>query len=331
MSRRYRRPYRPSVPAVPNAPAETPVKAFDTQRFTPAREGLAPSLTYGVGEPLVQELHPCGTQDPFNTSWDNVADLTGYLGKLTANGQRFYSALSNCNTGRHEWSWGFQTWHSLAMAQTGWKSGASEVGTAHVDVANTFLSEHVEESTRYDVAGAFVDVATFLQGSPECMVDFCEEKRETRSVKILVDAFISCGVNADTAFLRGASIMSAILATQASGIAVTVEMACKMRMSLRGSPDRDGAYRVTLHRPGDTLDTSRLAYYLAHPAFLRNVFIQAACIAAGADGGTGDARTLQREEGPGVVYVPAMLLDNHPWGSPKANKALIEKIFSAAV
>lgn len=302
---------------------------FDTHRFTPSREGLGGKQARSIGDPLDCSDRPYADQDKFNTTWASPEDLIGYLVKHTDNGRRWYSGIHNVNAANHEWAWCFQTTHSLAMARTGWKAGSATVGSAHVDVANTYLAEHTEETHRHDVTGAFVDVAAYLSGEPECMIDFCEEKRETRSVKILVDSFISCGTDGDTAFLRGTAIMAAVLAAQSSGLAVTVEMAAKMNMA-RYNGGQIGTYRLTVHRPGDTLDTSKLAYYLAHPAFLRNVFIQAALLTCGATGGTGDARTLCNEEGPGIVYVPGMLLDHHPWGSAESNKILIEKIFSAA-
>lgn len=268
-------------------------------------------------------------QDPLTTSFPSVEAACDWLASIGV-GTKYHVAMDK--TGRPdygpEWTWNHNTAQAMAMVRNGWPVGAAHVKTSHVDIANTFLSEHEEESTRYDVAGAFVDVATFLEGSPECMVEFCQERRETRAVRIMVDASVSGGVDADLIFKRGIAIMGAVLAVQASGVAVTVDLVLNSDL-YTGDGDVRSTVSVTAHRPGDVLDTSRLACFLAHPAFTRLIMLGgvAYCL-AGADNGRGAGKGKVK---PGEIWIEDLMLDKHPWGSAEANKILIEKIFSAAV
>lgn len=292
---------------------------MDIQNFAPTGE-LA---RIKHGEHVIPETpHPYNGQDPLNVSFPSVAAMCDYM---RANlGDKYHVSLEY---GHFDWAWGCNTNQALRMAEIGWPSGSAYVKTAHVDVANAYMAEHSTEGTVYDVTGSMVDVAAFLSGTPECMIEFANVPRETREVRIIVDGFVSAGVSTEMIFQRGIAVMAAILAVQAQGVAVTLDMATKETIGYDNLRTQRGC--VTLHRPGDAMDTSRLAFFLAHPAFIRLLFGGALYMVAGVNTSLGTRNPDPLK--PGTVRIEGMIFDEHPWGTPEANKALIEKIFSAAI
>lgn len=265
-------------------------------------------------------------QDPFKTRFPSVEAACDWLAGLGIGTK--YKVSMDYDQRDYAWTWDHNTAQAMSLVRTGWQAGAAHVKSTHVSMANTYLAEHEEESTRYDVAGSFVDVATFLSGVPECMVDFCQDKRETRAVRIMVNMSISGGIDGDMVFNRGIAIMGAVLAVQASGVAVTVDLALNCDLFCDDG-DHRSAVCVTAHKPGDVLDTSRLAYFLAHPAFTRLVMLGGVAYAlTGARNGRGGKGAPPVTQG--EVWIEDLFLGQHPWGSPESNAALIEKILSAA-
>lgn len=265
-------------------------------------------------------------QDPLKARFPSVDAACDWLASIGV-GTKYRTEMDH-DTNGYAWTWSHNTAQAMALVKTGWAAGAAHVKSTHVDIANSYLSEHTEESTRYDVAGSFVDVGAFLTGIPECMVDFCEEKRETRAVRIMVDMSVSAAIDADAIFARGIAIMGAVMAVQASGVAVTVDLVLNATLYTDDGKVLSSV-SVTAHKPGDILDTSRLAYFLAHPAFTRLIMLGgvAYCLAGARNGcGAGPGKTQT-----GEVWIPDLMFGTNTWGSAECNKELIAKIFASAV
>ena len=150
------------------------------------------------------------------------------------------------------------------LAEVGWEEKAGELD----NYMNT-ISQLVEGgwSTHWDVAGECVDVGAFLEGEPECMLNFNLPKVKT--VKMVVNLSARCSADAPRLLNRGIAVASAVYALQASGVAVSLQgaewVSGEGRNGVRGLHET----MIELNRFGQYIDPARLAFWLGHPATLR--------------------------------------------------------------
>lgn len=174
--------------------------------------------------------------------------------------------------GRASWD------EALALATPGWTLSVPEV-----DVAVTALRETLRDRVSplsltpvWDVTGSDVDVAAYLSGVPECMID-CEPLQlssQGRVVTFLIPATYSYTVPHDHVMNRGvalAALCSAII-TAAHSVEVWSGYACSMPP--RRPRDRTGRYCAVARviSAGEPLDVARLMFAMAHPAMLRRLW-----------------------------------------------------------
>jgi hypothetical protein len=261
-------------------------------------------------------------RDQFDAKWDSVTDLCGYVRKALSVGGRPAHPPSFDATG--DWTWNYNTAEALALVDRGWPEAVAAIPPTE-QIASKMLQELPEVTTEWDVTGANVDVGSYLSGVPECMLTFAEQKRETRAVRIVVNGFLSAGVEAEELFARGVAIMSVVLALQASGVAVSLELTIRARSTKHS---KIGTYTVMLYQPGQAFDVSRLIVQLAHVAFYRRILGVAADLHS--DYGYGASCDAGLPERPGTVNIAGMMLDEHPWTSEAANLLLLRQCLEAA-
>jgi hypothetical protein len=115
----------------------------------------------------------------------------------------------------------------------------------------------------FDVAGAEPDVARYLEGEPENMLEFSAPSPRPR-VHIVFLFGVSCHTPASEMRERGAAIISAIDAAEARGVRVKLSVASFRNESM-------GGYILSLKEADQPLDLDLLAFILAHPAADRRV------------------------------------------------------------
>lgn len=232
--------------------------------------------------------------------------------------------------GDKNWGWGWTVGEIIQLSRAGWQEGAEIIGPMAVTLANETVAFYNQDKTTMDVKGAVVDVAAFLEGVPECMMDFIQEDDSGRSVTLVVDDFIVCFTKAEEIFRRGIGICAAVLGLEAIGVAVTLELRSNMRNHSSDSKF-DGKTintSIVLHRPGQTLDPSRLAVWLCHPGYIRSVVYHAYGILVAHTNGSHLGEVKAQEKGEFVM--PAIGGGSSAkWGDPEANKKLVKDILAA--
>lgn len=162
----------------------------------------------------------------------------------------------------------------------------------------------------YGVAGAYPDIAEFCSGNPACMVARGSDTslRAARVVRLVYNCIASAGVSPDTIRAYGAALLTFIVRLEASGRRVELTVA-----SANGGQGGSRSYiSVRVKNAEDSLDMPRLAFALAHPAFLRwIVFRLASCQPelSNYHSSQGSCSTLQKEapaKGYGEVWLPAL-------------------------
>ncbi len=183
-------------------------------------------------------------------------------------------------SGRHSDSrWAGATWdEAIALATDGWAAPLPEVDVA-IEALQGRLCDRVRSvdlAPSWEVTGSEVDVATYLSGVPECMIDYVPRMVSSQGgiVTLLIPACYSHTVPHSEVINRGvglAALCSAII-TAAQSVEVWFGYACMVPpRGSRRSPDRYSAV-VRAISAGEPLNIPRLMFATAHPAMLRRLW-----------------------------------------------------------
>lgn len=149
--------------------------------------------------------------------------------------------------------WTTELDHTLEVAE-------SAVSKVERDVElPTFTAE-------YDVAGCEVDVARFLDGTPENMIDYplVPIVRAGRVITLCASISISGAVSAENIIKRGQTVAALAMVLSRLGYS------CEIWADLTASGDGHRVQIRTLVKgANDALDAERVVYALAHPSMLR--------------------------------------------------------------
>ena len=176
-------------------------------------------------------------------------------------------------SGRHgDSGWAGATWdEALALATNGWTEPVPEVDLA-VCALRDGLSDRVAPSLApvRDVTGSEVDVAAYLSGDPESMIDYEPRRLSShgRVVTFLIPATYPHTVPHTDVSNRGAAL--AALCSAIITVEHSVEVWSGYACSIPGSGRYSAVARVI--SAGEPLDVARLMFAMAHPAMLRRLW-----------------------------------------------------------
>ena len=195
-----------------------------------------------------------------------------------------------------EWSGCATLSEATDLAFSGWSEPRSDV----LAIAGDILAQ-VKQSVRpmyqpyHDVSGAFVDVGAYLQGVPECMVDFVPEDTSLHSkvVTILYSCSVTAENSADSIRRRGAVIgaLVEILAQLQHSTIIYAERSTADEVKQRAILSQ----RIMVKDAGDRMDIDAFMFAIAHPAMLRHLCFCAG-MAVGFDPGCCSSTVLQRAD-----------------------------------
>jgi hypothetical protein len=163
---------------------------------------------------------------------------------------------------------------ALQMAQTGWDAEAAEA----LNLAEQSLAKLREDrlipwlTATWDLSGAEVDVPTYLNNVPECMLEFppVPQLRQGDTVTIVRGFTVSGFTDADDIIKYGRLIAALVLAIEAMGLSAEVWADGIVNTSTYGG--RGHLYqRVKVKGAADMLHAGQLMFALAHPAMLRQI------------------------------------------------------------
>jgi hypothetical protein len=156
---------------------------------------------------------------------------------------------------------------AIDTARVGWPEGRAKMLDAIQhdtagDVPGLF------PALEYDLAGEYPDVGAFCAGIPEHMVAPGEVNLGTQPViRIGANGMYCSNTDVDDVVRFGVALLSHVSAYQRAGYSVAIDW-------IGANRGRDGGVftRIELLSPGQTLDTDRLAFMLAHPSMLRRLW-----------------------------------------------------------
>jgi hypothetical protein len=196
------------------------------------------------------------------------------LGELLRHAGANKAPKSSNNASNATWAGGT---HSLAEAVELGLKGYSEVRPdvdSQLAELESHIAEHLEVAFRaqHSVVGGSVDVARFIQGEPECMIDYVAEPqaRMGRVVKVLVNMVFSASVNTADIVKRGVVVCALIDTLHKLGVGV--EVWSEEPTAHSGMDKGDVQSHLTkLHDSSEMLDIDNLMFGLCHPSMLRRI------------------------------------------------------------
>ena len=145
---------------------------------------------------------------------------------------------------------------------------------AQLDELQSHIAEHLDVAfqARHSVVGGSVDIARFIQGEPECMIDYVAEpqSRMGRVVKVMVNMVFSSHVNTADIIKRG--VVTVALIDTLHKLGVGVEVWSESPTASQGVDKGDvGSQLVKLHDSSEMLDINNLMFGVCHPSMLRRI------------------------------------------------------------
>jgi len=162
---------------------------------------------------------------------------------------------------------------AVALGLKGYDEVRPEVD-AQLDELQSHIAEHLDVAfqARHSVVGGSVDIARFIQGEPECMVDYVAEpqSRMGRVVKVIVNMVFSAHVNTADIIKRGVVTVALIDTLHKLGVGVEVWSESPTASQHVDKGDV-GSQLVKLHDSSEMLDINNLMFGVCHPSMLRRI------------------------------------------------------------
>jgi hypothetical protein len=160
----------------------------------------------------------------------------------------------------------------------GWADGVRMATPIAEQALETIETE--SEVTRYEadwqVSGSEVDVSRYLQGQPECMIEYQPVRisKVGKVVQLRVGVFLSNAISNRDWVKRGASVVRLAMALEECQHSVEIWLDLCVG-EVHGSSGKKVIIRTLVKDAHDSLDPARLAYWLSHPSVFRRVHFAA--------------------------------------------------------
>jgi hypothetical protein len=156
---------------------------------------------------------------------------------------------------------------ALDYFRYGWPEAAD---TIFVEDAALSIPREIEPEfkTFNDTSGAMVDMGAYLSGVPECMLQFEQQHKHKKTVKLLINVSASGGTGSNTLKQRGKTIIAIVDWLEKSGYRVRVDVCDTVTYWARS----EWVLAFCAKDFAQPLDFSRIAFMAASSAMLRRIF-----------------------------------------------------------
>lgn len=217
------------------------------------------------------------------------------------------------------WSGAASLSEAVQICEAGWDGGRKTVEDVmgRLQTSLKQMARDMMPRMTYDVAGAYPDMGRFMEGEPECMVQFLNDDDQTAGqvCRLLVDCGASAVYTAEWMQKRAGAVCALVQALTMVGKSVEVWIASAVTI---GRNVHDTA--VCVHQAGKTLNVDDIAFAMGHPAMLRQMIFNVRYDKVmGFHGGMGStcAHIAQTKDylSPEIIVERA---ENEPKGTPDA-------------
>lgn len=194
--------------------------------------------------------------------WESWSEFVAHVEETPAGGwAQSHSAESD--------RWAGGSWAECAqMTRTGYTAALPEVERWASQVADKVIDLRLAESMEWtrDVTGQVVDVAAFLMGEPECMIEAVQRPVTAVGplVRLVVPITASAGVSEEIIRKRGAAVIALVSVLVRAGH--TLEIWAQSAVTSEG---KRVSTAVKVQDSRDPIDMPRIMFALGHPGMLR--------------------------------------------------------------
>ena len=173
-------------------------------------------------------------------------------------------------------------------------------------------------ATQWDVCGADVDVARFLAGEQDNMMEyvFTPDTAIQPVVTLVTNVAVHCGIT-DKAFqTQGAALVAVAEAIDSVGLQSEIWVDCTITESYSKTTGYTGRFSVRLKSGDGPFDSGAFMFALTHPGFFRGMVLNAMhawpkawrdAMGVGGFYGFPTGQFVHPEDYPdGAIYIPAM-------------------------
>jgi hypothetical protein len=209
---------------------------------------------------IINSLRESGKQVIFPTLSDLLSTLDG---KTPA-----YKSRDDAS-----WSGTATLQEAVDIARHGWTHGRETVD-AILGTLESSLQQVAHDMVMHmthDVVGAYPDMGRFMEGEPECMVQFVPQADTTSGqvTRLLIDNGACAKYTADWMTRRAGAVTALVQALTMVGKSVEVWVASPVKI--------DGLVHdtvVCVHQAGMPVNVDAIAFCLGHPAMLRRIMFE---------------------------------------------------------
>lgn len=163
---------------------------------------------------------------------------------------------------------------ALELAQKGWPEGLRRMEALRGQLIKINGDKVEVFAPQFAESGDEVDVARFLSGEPECMVQFEPQfvPGVGRVIRIVVNIAVSGGNSHEQMFLKGAATVMLCDLIEQAGLRVEIVI-----IDATKSHPVDGELSIRsilAKKPDQPLELDRLAFACAHPAMQRRIIFR---------------------------------------------------------
>lgn len=213
---------------------------------------------------------------------------------------------------------------AIQMGRKGWDVEAD----AALNIADAALTRLREEriidhsEATWDLSGAEVDVSRYLEGEPECMIEFpaVPQLRQGDVVTIVRQFAVSGFTNQEDIKRYGRLIAALVLSIEAMGLAAEVWLDATIRGETYGDNGITHTHlyqRIKVKGAADMLHAGQLMFGVAHPALLRQVTFGTmdglpGALKAAHSNGNGRGKVRKREADEAALYPEGTIFFDAP-------------------
>lgn len=172
---------------------------------------------------------------------------------------------ASCKSSDNAWSGTKNFEAAFKLATEGWHDGLQKL-----DYRESRFSLPTELLPKYDMAydtsGSYVDVDAYLQGTPECMVDFADMNVSSKVITIFINCSANCTVDPQDMIRMGRKIMYVIDALEMQKTRANI-----MIGEYTNQSKSDAITLIHAKQAGEPLNLQQLNFAIAHPSFLRRI------------------------------------------------------------
>lgn len=191
-------------------------------------------------------------------------DFISEMKRISDNGGGYYSH------GGGQWAGADSLSEAVRICENGWNGGRKTVEDVmgRLQTSLKQMARDMVPQMVHDVAGAYPDMGLFMEGEPECMVQFVANDDQTvgQVCRILVDCGASSLYTAEWMQKRAGAVCALVQALTMVGKSVEVWIASAVTI---GKKTHDTT--VCVHQAGKSLNVDDIAFALGHPAMLRQM------------------------------------------------------------